>query len=71
MVALDVGLSHHELLQERGRQIRQQALLWRALAAEMRGDSHQLRRHAQHLTTVSREVAQRTVTLLQMCAQSR
>jgi hypothetical protein len=34
-----VGLSLPELMQEQCRQIRQQAILWRAVAVEMRGES--------------------------------
>ena len=64
MLTPGVGLSLPELIQEQRRQIRQQALLWREVAAETRGDSHRLRRQAQHVMMVSRELAQCAIALL-------
>jgi hypothetical protein len=69
MLSPGFGLSHPEQIQEQGRQIRQQAILWRVVAAEMRGDSYQLCLQAQHLTTVSRHVLQRIGALLSVLQQ--
>ena len=69
MLTPGVGVSLPALIQEQNRQIRQQAILWRDIAAEMRGQSQQLQCRAQLLMTVSRQHAQRTTTLLSVLQQ--
>ena len=69
MLTPGVGVSLPALIQEQNRQIRQQAILWRDIAAEMRGQSQQLQHRAQLLMTVSRQHAQRTTTLLSVLQQ--
>lgn len=47
-----------EAIFDKHRQIRQQVVLWRALAEAMRDDSQQLRDQAQQLRTRSRALVQ-------------
>ena len=47
-----------EDIREQMRQVHQQGMLWRALAAAMRADSQRLRAQAQQLRTRSRAIVQ-------------